>query len=199
MPVDQLPEPFPPRRDFREGGRSGITDQDQLRNRIANVQERIDAAARPRRREREAITLVAVSKTWGPETVAVAHRMGLRIFGENRVEEAGPKATEVAALLGHQGGAHAGIEPPTWHMIGHVQSRKAHRVLPWASMVHSVDSIKLAERLDTASNNAGRVHCRFCWKSTCQARQASSVWPCRGARRGRRVHRACELQMRRGR
>jgi hypothetical protein len=115
-----------------------------LAARIAAVQERIAAAASRAGREPEAVRLVAVSKTQPAEMVAAAHAAGLRDFGENRVEEAGPKAAALAAL------------PLTWHMIGHVQSRKAEDVLPWASIVHSVDSAKLAGRLSRACRAAGR-------------------------------------------
>lgn len=111
-----------------------------LAQRIERVQERMAAAARRAGRDPDAVTLVAVSKTQPAETVAAAHRAGLRLFGENRVEEAGPKAVAVARLLAPE-------PPPAWHMIGHLQSRKAADVLPWASMVHSVDSVKLAGRL----------------------------------------------------
>jgi PLP dependent protein len=112
----------------------------EFANRIAAVQERIAAAARRAGREPAEVTLVAVSKTHSPEEVAAAHAAGLRVFGENRVEEAAPKAEAVAQLV-------APAAPPGWHMIGHVQSRKAEDVLTWASMVHSVDSVKLAQRL----------------------------------------------------
>jgi PLP dependent protein len=111
-----------------------------LFDRIAAVQERIAAAARRAGRDPAEVTLVAVSKTHSPEEVAAAYAAGLRVFGENRVEEAAPKTGEVARLV-------APAKPPVWHLIGHLQSRKAEDVLPWASMVHSVDSIKLAQRL----------------------------------------------------
>lgn len=111
-----------------------------LERRISIVQERIATAARRAGRDPGDITLVAVSKTQPPEIVAAAHVAGLRQFGENRVEEAGPKAEAVAALVPPGTG-------PAWHMVGHVQSRKAAHVLPWASVVHSVDSVKLAQRL----------------------------------------------------
>jgi pyridoxal phosphate enzyme (YggS family) len=97
------------------------------------------------------VTLVAVSKTQPPETVAAAYRAGLRIFGENRVEEAGPKSVRVRELLEADVpsyGADMGIE---WHMVGHLQSRKAADVLPWASLIHSVDTVKLASRLSRAA------------------------------------------------
>ena len=112
----------------------------ELQSRIAAVQERIAAAARRAGRDPAEVTLVAVSKTHSADEVAAAYAAGLRVFGENRVEEATPKAGEVARLV-------APAEPPAWHLIGHLQSRKAEDVLPWASMVHSVDSVKLAQRL----------------------------------------------------
>ena len=112
----------------------------ELQSRIAAVQERVAAAARRAGRDPAEVTLVAVSKTHSPEEVAAAYAAGLRVFGENRVEEAAPKTGEVARLV-------APAEPPAWHLIGHLQSRKAEDVLPWASMVHSVDSVKLAQRL----------------------------------------------------
>jgi hypothetical protein len=111
-----------------------------LESRVTAVRERIAAAARRAGRDPDAVTLVAVSKTHTAEEVAAAYAAGLRVFGENRVEEAAPKAAAVARLV-------APAEPPAWHMVGHLQSRKAEDVLPWASMVHSVDSVKLAQRL----------------------------------------------------
>jgi len=114
--------------------------KNSLPGRIASIQERIAAAARRAGRDPAEVTLVAVSKTHTPEEVAAAYAAGLRIFGENRVEEAAPKAEAVARLL-------APAPAPAWHMIGHLQSRKAEDVLPWAGMVHSVDSVKLAQRL----------------------------------------------------
>jgi PLP dependent protein len=120
----------------------------ELQNRIASVRRRIEAAALRAGRDPADISLVAVSKTRSPEAVAAAWRAGLHLFGENRVEEAAPKAEAVAGLL--PAGAKA-----AWHMVGHIQSRKAIDVLPWASMVHSVDSVRLAERLSRFSVEAG--------------------------------------------
>lgn len=122
-------------------------------DRVAAVQMRIATAARRAGRDPAEITLVAVSKTHTAEEVAAAYAAGLRIFGENRVEEAAPKAQAVAALLGGQGAARGGLQ---WHMIGHVQSRKAEDVLPWADRVQAVDSLKLAGRLSRACQAAGR-------------------------------------------
>lgn len=120
-----------------------------LEERIALVQERIARAARRSGRDPDEIALVAVTKMQPVETVVAAYRAGLRLFGENRVEEASPKAAAVAGSL-------APGPPPAWHMIGHLQSRKAADVLPWASMVHSIDSVKLAQRLSRFCTAAGR-------------------------------------------
>jgi hypothetical protein len=120
----------------------------ELSGRIASVRQRIDEAARRAGRDPAGITLVAVSKTQPPEAVIAACNAGLHLFGENRVEEAGPKTQAVASLLGP-------AAAPTWHMIGHVQSRKASELLPWAAMVHSVDSVRLAERLSRFAVEVG--------------------------------------------
>ena len=123
--------------------------------RIALVQERIAEAARRSGRSSRDILLVAVSKGHEAELVAEAYAAGLRVFGENRVEEAMAKIAAVPALL-RGGSADAPAAPPEWHMIGHIQSRKAAQVVSWASMAHSVDSVKLAHRLSQFCVEAGK-------------------------------------------
>jgi pyridoxal phosphate enzyme (YggS family) len=125
---------------LREQDSSLASAGPELEERIASVRQRIQAAAERVGRDPAEITLVAVSKTQSPAAVAAACHAGLRLFGENRVEEAGPKAQAVAELL-------APAAAPVWHMVGHLQGRKANEVFPWAEMVHSVDSVKLAQRL----------------------------------------------------
>ena len=102
---------------------------------LRSVQERVRAAAGRAGRDPAEITLVAVTKTQSPAVIQAAYDLGLRHFGENRVEEA---AAKVGALP----------DDVTWHMIGHVQSRKARQVRSLFHVVHSVDSVKLARRLD---------------------------------------------------
>jgi len=105
---------------------------------VAAVQARIGAAAQRVGRAPSEITLVAVTKTQPPDVILRAYDLGLRHFGENRVEEAESKVGELPSDI-------------TWHMIGHIQSRKAKRVVPLFQFVHSVDSVKLARRLARSS------------------------------------------------
>jgi pyridoxal phosphate enzyme (YggS family) len=109
-----------------------------LETNLQAVQERIAAAAARVGRDPAEITLVAVTKTQPPEVIQMAYDLGLVHFGENRVEEAQAKIDNLPADI-------------TWHMIGHIQSRKAKHVVPLFGIVHSVDSLKLARRLDRLS------------------------------------------------
>lgn len=118
-----------------------------IAERIAEVRAEIERACFRAGRAPDSVTLVAVSKTHPPEDIATAVRAGVRQFGENRVEEALPKMAAVAGLVN---------EPVTWHMIGHVQSRKARHVTAGFALLHSLDSVRLAERLSrTLAERAG--------------------------------------------
>ncbi len=116
---------------------------------LARVQARIQAAARRAGRDPAGITLVAVTKTRPLEAMQAAYRAGVRDFGENRVEEGSLK---IPAFNEWAAG-----ELPTWHMIGHLQSRKAADALTHFDVIHSVDSLKLAERLDRLAEGTDRV------------------------------------------
>lgn len=118
--------------------------EDRLRERIARVRERIEAAAQRAGRSPQEITLVAVCKGHPPEAVVAAYHLGLRDFGENRVEEAEPKMARVQEMLATEG---RGTDI-RWHMIGHIQSRKAKKVIGPYVLVHSVDRLKIARRLE---------------------------------------------------
>jgi pyridoxal phosphate enzyme (YggS family) len=111
-----------------------------IRENIATIQRRIDAAARRAGCRPDEIALMAVSKTHPPESIREAHTVGLRLFGENRVQEFAGKAPALADL--------PGVE---WHMIGHLQTNKAGKTAELFSAVDSVDSLRLAEKLDAAA------------------------------------------------
>ena len=112
---------------------------------ISAVRKRIAEAARRAGRRPEEIALMAVSKTHPPERIREAHAAGLRLFGENRVQELAGKAAALADLEGAE-----------WHMIGHLQTNKAGRAAELFGAVDSVDSVKLAEKLDAAARNLGK-------------------------------------------
>lgn len=105
---------------------------------IQRVQEQIAAACARAGRNPDEVTLLAVSKTHPPDVILEAIESGLQHFGENRVEEAEGKIPEVNRRT---------PVPVTWHMVGHIQSRKAKQIPPLFQMVHSVDRLKLAARL----------------------------------------------------
>lgn len=121
-----------------------------IAERWEQVQERIARAARRAGRDPTQITVVAVTKTVPPEQIIEASTCGLRIFGENRVEEAEEKIPQVQALLGSE----AAIQ---WHMVGHLQRRKARRALGLFEVIHSVDSVPLAEKLSRLAMERGRL------------------------------------------
>jgi len=108
---------------------------------LVNVRGQIAAACARVGRAPASVTLVAVSKTHPPELVLEAAAAGVQHFGENRVEEAGGKIPAVRALTN---------QPLVWHMIGHIQSRKAKDLPPLFTVVHSVDTLKLAQKLSNA-------------------------------------------------
>ncbi len=112
---------------------------------IAAVCERIAEAARRAGRNPEEIALMAVTKTHPPERIREAHAAGLRLFGENRVQEFAGKAVALAGLAGAE-----------WHMIGHLQTNKSGKAAELFAAVDSVDSVKLAEKLDAAARSLGK-------------------------------------------
>nr|HID13433.1 YggS family pyridoxal phosphate-dependent enzyme [Anaerolineae bacterium] len=116
---------------------------------LARVQERIAEAALRAGRDPAGVTLVAVAKAFRAEAIVAAYQAGVRHFGENRVEEGMTKMPIVhAAISGPR---------PTWHMVGHVQSRKARAVVAHFDYVHSVDRLKIARRLSRFAQEVGRT------------------------------------------
>jgi len=112
--------------------------------RYRRVSDTIDEVARKAGREPESVRLVVVTKLQPIRVIQAAIEAGARIFGENYAEEAVPKMDAIANLLPRQT-AGGRVE---WHMIGHVQRRKAALVVSHFALLHSLDSRRLAERLD---------------------------------------------------
>jgi pyridoxal phosphate enzyme (YggS family) len=117
-----------------------------IKENVAQVREQVATAARRAGRNPDEITLMAVSKTFAPEQIREAYDVGLRVFGENRVQEFSGKFDPVRELSGAE-----------WHLIGHLQSNKAAKAAELFGAIDSLDSVKLAERLNAAARNAGKM------------------------------------------
>jgi pyridoxal phosphate enzyme (YggS family) len=112
---------------------------------LARVRERIDAAARRAGRQSEDIVLMAVSKTFPADTIREAYAAGLRLFGENRVQEFAGKTDALRDL-----------RDAAWHLIGHLQSNKAVKAAELFAAVDSVDSLRLAQKLNASAQQLGK-------------------------------------------
>jgi len=112
---------------------------------VAEIRERIARAASRVGRNPDSVTLMAVSKTVEPERIKEAYAAGLRVFGENRVQEFEGKSAALSEL-----------KDAEWHLIGHLQSNKAKKAAELFHAIDSVDSLRLAERLNQAATEAGK-------------------------------------------
>jgi PLP dependent protein len=115
------------------------TQTTSLRNNIARVHETIATAAIKSRRDPGDVKLVAVTKTYSAQQVAEAARLGLRRFGENRVQEAAQKLPRIRELVD---------TPLEWHLVGTLQRNKVKAALSLFAILQSVDSVRLAEAID---------------------------------------------------
>jgi hypothetical protein len=119
-------------------------DTDGLAQRLAGVRSRMASAAKRAGRASEELQLIVVSKTHPPELLREAIAAGVTDLGENRVQEADGKIEEV------------GPESARWHLIGHLQSNKARRAVQLFDVIHSLDSIALARKLDRSCQELQR-------------------------------------------
>ncbi|MDQ2693625.1 MAG: YggS family pyridoxal phosphate-dependent enzyme, partial [Chloroflexota bacterium] len=119
---------------------------DSIREKYQHVLDQIETAARKSNRRAGEVRLVVVTKSQPVEVVQAAIEAGARILGENYAEEGVMKIQSLAAQTGVE-----------WHMIGHVQSRKARLVADHFALLHSLDSLKLARRLDRFAAEKERV------------------------------------------
>ena len=111
-----------------------------IKENVAGVRERIASACGRCGRRPEDVKLLAISKTFPPECIRAAYEAGLREFGENRVQEAQAKRPPLSGLS------------ITWHLVGHLQTNKARAARELFQWVHSVDSFRLAQKLDQAAS-----------------------------------------------
>ncbi len=118
---------------------------------LESVRERMADAARRSGREPGDIRLVAITKTVGPATIRVLAAAGQRDIGENRAQEIRDRAAE---LEGMADGAARPVVDVRWHMVGHLQRNKVKYVVPRCEMIHSVDSLRLAEEISKRARAA---------------------------------------------
>jgi PLP dependent protein len=132
----------------------------ELEKNLAEVRSRIAAACAAAGRDPGEITLIAITKTRPPADVLLLHELGLTDFGENKDQEAAPKAAATAAALADAsasaGAGDARSQPLRWHFVGQLQTNKASSVAGYADVVHSVDRVRLVRALGAAARKAGR-------------------------------------------
>jgi PLP dependent protein len=131
----------PPGTDGEPGRRAEVAA------RLTAVRDRIAAACRAAGRDSDEVTLIAVTKTRPVSDVRLLYQLGVPDIGENKDQEAAPKAAEAVAL---------GLDV-TWHFVGQLQTNKAASVVSYAQVIHSVDRLRLAVVLGSRARAAGRT------------------------------------------
>jgi pyridoxal phosphate enzyme (YggS family) len=111
---------------------------------LASIRERIQAACSRANRDPDSVSLLSVTKTHPPEIVAEAARLGLSLFGENKVQEAKAKIPLCPGRL-------------RWHMIGHLQTNKCRDAVELFEMIEGVDSLHLAEEINKRAEQASKT------------------------------------------
>ena len=115
-----------------------------LRENLQEVEERIQEACRRAGRDRSEVTLVAVSKTKPVAILQEAYDLGVRVFGENKVQEIREKYEALPKDI-------------EWHMIGHLQTNKVKYIVDKVRLIHSVDSLRLAEVIEKEAEKHNRI------------------------------------------
>ena len=149
--------------------------KDEIAARLAAVRARIAAACQAAGRASSEVTLIAVTKTYPVSDIRLLGELGVSDIGENRDQEAAPKAAACAAL---------GL-PVTWHFVGQLQTNKAASVVSYAQVIHSVDRLRLARVLGARARAAGRP-------VTCLVQVSLDGDPARGGASGPEVARVAD-------
>lgn len=115
-----------------------------IKDNVERLRMQIDRAASRADRDPDEITVVAVAKSFPPERIEEAFACGIKIIGENRVQEASKKHSVIGDKV-------------DWHMVGHLQTNKVKEALKIFKMIHSLDSLRLAEEIDKRAT--GKIEC----------------------------------------
>ena len=122
----------------------GVDRKSELATNLERLQARVRTACAAAGRDPAGITVIAVTKTWPASDIRLLAELGVTDVGENRDQEAAPKAAECADLA------------LTWHFVGQLQTNKARSVTSYIDVVHSVDRLRLVHALSSAASTAGR-------------------------------------------
>jgi pyridoxal phosphate enzyme (YggS family) len=136
-----------------------VAKSSPLSERLDEVRSRITAAATKAGRDPKEVTLIAVTKTAAPEQIREIVQLGVADLGESRVQQITqriPQLTEFLARQRTHGDASAVPARVRWHMIGHLQRNKVKPLLPLVDYIHSVDSLRLAEEIETLAAKTGK-------------------------------------------
>lgn len=131
-----------------------------IKNQLEEVRKHIEDACRRAGRNPEEVTLIAVSKTKPVPMLMEAYDAGARDFGENKVQEILNKKPELP-------------EDIRWHMIGHLQRNKVHQVIDKAVLIHSVDSLRLAQQIEADAAKLG-LDVDILWRSMWPERRVNT-------------------------
>ena len=123
----------------------------KISERIKRVRGTIDSACARVGRDPTEIKLVVVTKSASIERIKEVIGLGFTDLGENRVQQLKKVSAQVVEFLRQTNGESALPKKVNWHMIGHLQRNKVHHVLPIASLIHSVDTLRLAEEIDASA------------------------------------------------
>ncbi|MFH1420227.1 MAG: YggS family pyridoxal phosphate-dependent enzyme [Planctomycetota bacterium] len=138
-----------------------VTVRRRLSENLRRIRDRMESACDRARRDPAEVRIVAVTKYVELDVLRQALELGLVDLGESRAQQLNQRAGMIqesldrrAALTGRRD---RGIVRPCWHMVGHLQRNKIKQVVPWVELIHSVDSLRLAEDLHKQATKVGRV------------------------------------------
>ena len=133
----------------------------RLSDNLKRIRERIEAACSRVRRDPAGVRLVGVTKYVDVDVVRQALELGIADLGESRAQQLNQRAGMIHESIERKnvlsGRRESGAVRPRWHMVGHLQRNKVKLVVPWAELIHSVDSLRLAEDLHKQAERVGRV------------------------------------------
>jgi len=135
-----------------------VAKKTPLAEKLDEIRDRIAQAAIKAKREPSEVTLVAVTKNAAPEQIREVLQLGIADLGESRVQNLTQRAGQLNEFLQRRldRGDATAPEKIRWHMIGHLQRNKVKPVLPVASLIHSIDSLRLAEEIDAQGLKIGK-------------------------------------------